>query len=303
MRDAAIQAIDIEKSFGQGSTRVAALDGLSIKVPLGGVYGILGRNGAGKSTLFRLCLGLIRPDKGRLFVLGRKPGNDEDLSDMLGSMIETPQFYNFLTASETLHMLGRLNGLRGKLDVEGLLERVGLISAAARKVHGFSVGMKQRLGIAVALLSRPQLLILDEPTSGMDPVGIQDVRALIRSLADEDGTTVVLASHQLDEVKNLCDRVAIIDQGRLVMEGEVSALLGPTTRLRLAVDPILPVLELLGERAERSGNAVLVSVPRDDTPQLLASLIARGTRIFEARWVADDLEHLFMRKTSRALRD
>jgi ABC-2 type transport system ATP-binding protein len=303
VRDAAIQAIEIEKSFGQGSSRVAALDGLSINVPLGGVYGILGRNGAGKSTLFRLCLGLVRPDKGSLFVLGRKPGNDEDLSGMLGSMIETPQFYNYLTASETLHMLNRLSGGRGKLDVDGLLERVGLTDAAARKVHGFSVGMKQRLGIAAALLSRPQLLILDEPTSGMDPIGIQEVRALIRSLADEEGTTVVLASHQLNEVKKLCDRVALIDQGRLVMEGEVSALLGSTARLRLAVDPIEPVLELLGERGERSGDAVIASMPRDETPQLLASLIDRGIKIFEARWISDDLEQLFMRETSRALHD
>ncbi|MFL6600963.1 MAG: ATP-binding cassette domain-containing protein [Steroidobacteraceae bacterium] len=290
-----IEALELNKRFGGGGKSVTALSRFSIRVPQGGVYGILGPNGAGKSTLFRIALGLVRPDGGTVRVLERQPGADSNLCWEVGAMIETPHFFNYLTAEQTLRMLAQLRGTRFAFPPRSLLTRVGLAEAADRKVHAFSVGMKQRLGIASALISRPRLVILDEPTSGMDPIGIQELRHLIRELSAQDGITVVLASHQLDEVSRLCDRIAIMDQGRLQAEGPVAALLKGRERLRLTVQPIGHALALLNERAERDGDAVLVAIDRNDVPLLIASLVNAGTQVFEARWVKPSLEDVFLR--------
>jgi ABC-2 type transport system ATP-binding protein len=177
------------------------------------------------------------------------------------------------------------------------LERVGLTEAADRKVRGFSVGMLQRLGVAAALLSKPELIILDEPTSGMDPPGIQEMRALIRSLADHDGVTVVLASHQLLEVQRVCDRVAIMNKGRLVREGAVSELTAVGERLRLMAGPVDKVLAVLGARGVRDGEAVLADVSRAEGPALIRGLVEQGVDIHEARWVGTDLESIFVTET------
>lgn len=289
-----IETEDLDKRFAGGRKSVAALNRFSIRVPQGGVYGILGQNGAGKSTLFRIALGLVRPDAGTVRVLDRQPGAASNLYEV-GAMIETPHFFNFLTARQTLQMLAQLRGTRFAFQPESLLARVGLANAADRKVHGFSVGMKQRLGIACALISRPRLVILDEPTSGMDPIGIQEIRHLIRELAAKDGVTVVLASHQLEEVSKLCDRVAIMHQGSLRAEGQVATLLNGRERLRLIVQPIEHALALLNERAERDGDAVLAAIDRDDAPLLISSLVNTGTRVFEARWIKQSLEDVFLR--------
>jgi len=289
-----IETEDLDKRFAGGRKSVAALNRFSIRVPQGGVYGILGQNGAGKSTLFRIALGLVRPDTGTVRVLDRQPAAASNLYEV-GAMIETPHFFNFLTARQTLQMLAQLRGTRFAFQPESLLARVGLANAADRKVHGFSVGMKQRLGIACALISRPRLVILDEPTSGMDPIGIQEIRHLIRELAAKDGVTVVLASHQLEEVSKLCDRVAIMHQGSLRAEGQVASLLNGRERLRLIVQPIEHALALLNERAERDGDAVLAAIDRDDAPLLISSLVNTGTRVFEARWIKQSLEDVFLR--------
>jgi ABC-2 type transport system ATP-binding protein len=291
----AIETVELNKRFVGGSKSVAALSRFSIRVPQGGVYGILGQNGAGKSTLFRIALGLVRPDGGTVRVLDRQPGADSNLCWEVGATIETPHFFNFLTAEQTLHMLAQLRGTRFAIPPKSLLARVGLAQAADRKVHGFSVGMKQRLGIAAALISRPRLVILDEPTSGMDPIGIQEIRHLIRELSDKDGVTVVLASHQLEEVSRLCDRVAIMHQGSLRAEGMVATLLKGQQRLRLIVEPIEHALALLNERAERDGDAVLAAVDREDAPLLISSLVNAGTKVFEARWIKPSLEDVFLR--------
>ena len=292
-----IETEDLDKRFAGGRKSVAALNRFSIRVPQGGVYGILGQNGAGKSTLFRIALGLVRPDTGTVRVLDRQPAAASNLYEV-GAMIETPHFFNFLTARQTLQMLAQLRGTRFAFQPESLLARVGLANAADRKVHGFSVGMKQRLGIACALISRPRLVILDEPTSGMDPIGIQEIRHLIRELSAKDGVTVVLASHQLEEVSKLCDRVAIMHQGSLRAEGQVATLLNGRERLRLIVQPIEHALALLNERAERDGDAVLAAIDRDDAPLLISSLVNTGTRVFEARWIKQNLEDVFLRYVS-----
>jgi ABC-2 type transport system ATP-binding protein len=288
-----IQTRGLTKTYGA----VRALDGLDLIVPRGGVYGVLGPNGAGKSTLFRILLGLIRPTQGEVEILGGRPG-DPTAMRRVGSMIETPRFPPYMTARQVLVWLSLAHGEARSVEIDAWLDRVGLSAAANRKVRGFSVGMLQRLGVAAALMTRPDLVILDEPTSGMDPPGIQEMRALIRSLADNDGVTVILASHQLLEVQRVCDRVAIFNKGRLAAEGKVSELMaGAGERLRLSGTPLATIMGVLGERGTIEGDAVLATLPRAEAPALLRALIEKGVDIDEARWVGGDLESVFMAET------
>lgn len=291
---AVIETRGLSKHYGA----VRALDGLDLTIPRGGVYGVLGPNGAGKSTLFRILLGLIRPTDGSATVMGGPIGQIATMRRS-GSMIETPRFPPFLTARQVLGWLATAHGLNGDATrIDGWLDRVGLTEAANRKVRGFSVGMMQRLGVAAALMTEPELVILDEPTSGMDPPGIQEMRQLIRSLAVDDGLTVVLASHQLLEVQRVCDRVAILNKGRLVLEGAVGELTGSGERLRLSLRPQAVALDLLGQKGTAEGtDAVMAAVTRAEAPALLKALIERGVEVEEARWVGTDLESIFFTET------
>ena len=287
-----IETQGLTKTYGS----VKALDGLSLSIPRGGVYGVLGPNGAGKSTLFRTLLGLIRPTEGTATIMGG-PIGDVTAMRRMGSMIETPRFPPYLTARQVLQWLGHAHGGVPDADIRRWLVRVGLTEAADRKVRGFSVGMLQRLGVAAALMTKPDLVILDEPTSGMDPPGIQEMRALIRSLADNEGVTIILASHQLQEVQRVCDRVAIFNRGKVVAEGRVSELTASGERLRLSATPLARVMAVLGERGSLDGDAVLASVPRSEAPSLTRALVEGGIEIDEARWVGADLESVFMTET------
>jgi ABC-2 type transport system ATP-binding protein len=176
-------------------------------------------------------------------------------------------------------------------DVDGWLGRVGIAEAADRRTKGFSVGMKQRLGIAAALITRPEAVILDEPTSGMDPTGIREIRDLIRELADRDGVTVILASHQLDEVQKVCNQVAFLAKGRLTAIED----LGKTReQLRILATPQAAVLEILGKRGTADGEAVLAAITRTEAPDLIRALAGRGVDVVEARWVGGDLERAYL---------
>ena len=293
--DTVIEVRGLTKTYGT----VKALDGLDLSIPRGGVYGVLGPNGAGKSTLFRTLLGLVRPTEGDATVMGGRMGDPRAMRRM-GSMIETPRFPPFLTARQVLEWLGRAHGGVTKTDIDAWLDRVGLSEAADRRVRGFSVGMMQRLGVAAALMTRPDLVILDEPTSGMDPPGIQEMRALIRDLADRDGVTVVLASHQLQEVQRVCDRVAILNRGRVVAEGLVSELTASGGRLRLTATPLAKAMAVLGDRGALDGDAVLAAIERAEAPALIRDLVKAGVDIEEARWIGMDLETVFMSETGWA---
>ncbi len=290
--ESVIDVSGLTKTYGS----VRALDGLTLSIPRGGVYGVLGPNGAGKSTLFRILLGLIRPTDGAATVLGGAVGDVAAMRRM-GSMIETPRFPPFLTARQVLQWLAQAHGMGSTAEIDHWISRVGLGEARDRKVRGFSVGMMQRLGVAAALMTRPDLVILDEPTSGMDPPGIQEMRALIRSLADDDGVTVVLASHQLLEVQRVCDRVAILNRGKLVREGAVSELTSDGERLRLHVGSVEQALAVLGAKAAASGQAVLVEASRADGPGVIRALVQAGVDIHEARWIGADLESVFFTET------
>ncbi len=285
----ALQAIGLSKTFGTGAGGVKALDEFSLEIPRGGVFGVLGPNGAGKSTLFRLALGLIRPTSGEVRLL-EQPAGDSRALRRIGAMIETPRFHPYLTARETLAMLAMQSGVASP-DIDGWLSRVGIAEAANRKTKGFSVGMKQRLGIAAALISRPEAVILDEPTSGMDPSGILEIRALIRELANRDGVTVILASHQLDEVQKVCNRVAFLGKGKLTA---IEDLGQAKEQLRLLATPQAAVLDILGKRGSADGEAVLAAITRAEAPDLIRALAGWGVDVVEARWVGGDLERAYL---------
>lgn len=290
--NAVISIDNLTKTFGE----VRALNGLSLEIPKGGVYGILGPNGAGKSTLFRVLLGLIEPTTGHAEIMGYPIGHTPTLRQ-IGSMIETPRYPAFMSARDCLLWLATAHGQAREVDIDYWLDRVGLTEAAHRKVRGYSVGMMQRLGIAAALMTRPDLVILDEPTSGMDPPGIVEIRGLIRDLVETDGVTVIVASHQLLEVQRMCDRVAILNRGRLAAEGSVAELSQSSAHLRLTASPLAKVMDIVGEAGEISGDAILVNIRREDTAGLIRHLVMEGIDVMEAQWVGADLEAIFIAET------
>ncbi|MGX1128845.1 ABC-type multidrug transport system ATPase subunit [Streptomyces glaucescens] len=207
---------DLHKHYGAHR----ALDGVDLTVATGEVYGLLGPNGAGKTTLMKALLGLQRPTAGTIEILGRPVGRDS-LAEV-GALIEVPGLWPQLTADETLRIHARLRGVPFEW-IDPALELVGMTGARQRKVRTYSLGMRWRLGIAVALLARPRLIVLDEPTNGLDPVGIREMRGIIRSLAEQQ-VAVLIASHQLAEVAQVCDRVQVLVAGRTRYEGSVDGL-------------------------------------------------------------------------------
>jgi len=218
---------------------VLAVDHVDLEVRTGDVYGFLGPNGAGKTTTLRMTLGLIAPTEGAVELFGREPLREGARAlEGVAGFVEAPRFYPYLSARKNLELLAALDGTGARERIEEVLQIVELAPRAAHRVRGYSHGMRQRLGIAAALLRRPRLLILDEPATGLDPAGMRDMRLLIRRLAGE-GITVLLSSHQLPEVQELCDRVAIVDSGRVVYEGALSDLRrqgGAGYRLRTSDD-------------------------------------------------------------------
>src|SRR5258708_1316477 len=223
---APIQLYGLTKRFGLGGSGRMALDGLTLRVEAGQVYGFLGPNGAGKTTTIRIMLDLVRPTGGTALLYGTNPRRDRSVLRRVGALVEDAAFYPHLTGRGNLELLRRMNGHPSRpMDLDSVLERVGLLDEAERRFGAYSTGLKQRLGLAAALLHNPDLLILDEPTNGLDPVGLVAMRSLIRDLVERDGKTIFLSSHQLGEVEHLCDRVAIINRGRLVREGTIADLL------------------------------------------------------------------------------
>ncbi|GAC1439652.1 MAG: ABC transporter ATP-binding protein [Solirubrobacteraceae bacterium] len=208
------------KRYGE----LVAVDGIALNVQRGDVYGYLGPNGAGKTTALRMMLGLIRPDEGHVELFGRDPLVDGARAlDGVAGFVESPRFYPYMTGRRNLDLLASFDGDGAATRIDAALDTVELSARAGDRVGGYSHGMRQRLGIAAALLREPRLLLLDEPATGLDPAGMRDMRTLIRRLAGE-GITVMLSSHQLAEVEELCNRVAIVRTGRIVYEGALEEL-------------------------------------------------------------------------------
>ena len=232
---AAIETRGLTKRFGS----ILALDRLDLAVPRGSIFGLLGPNGAGKTTTIRILAGLARPTAGSALVAGVPVGlGQPELRRRLGYLDQDPRFYSWMKGRELLELVGRLHGLGGaelRSHVAGMLERTGLVSAADRRIGGYSGGMRQRLGIAQALVHAPELLILDEPVSSLDPEGRRDLLELVAGLRGE--ATVVFSTHVLADVERICDRVAILDRGRRVTEGPLEELLAAHARPIYNLDP------------------------------------------------------------------
>jgi ABC-2 type transport system ATP-binding protein len=215
-----VEARGATKWFGA----TTALDGVDMTVPPGVVHGLLGPNGAGKTTLLAALFGLVLPDEGTLRLFGRTRGEaGPSWLDGVGGFVETPRFYPYLTGRQNLAVLARLDGADAAVLIDQAIESAGLSGARRQKVRGYSLGMRQRLGLAAAMLRRPRLLILDEPANGMDPAGIRDLRAALRRLA-ADGVTVLLSSHDMAQVEEICDSVTVLQHGRVVFAGGLSAM-------------------------------------------------------------------------------
>ncbi len=285
---------------------VLAVDHIDLNVQTGDVYGFLGPNGAGKTTTLRMALGLITPSEGSVELFGRDPLRQGARAlESVAGFVEAPRFYPYMSARKNLELLAALDGGGARERIDEVLALVELTPRAKHRVGGYSHGMRQRLGIAAALLRRPRLLILDEPATGLDPGGMRDMRLLIRRLAGE-GITVLLSSHQLPEVQELCDRVAIVDSGRVVYEGALADLRrqgGAGYRLRTTDDALaLPILsEQPGVEHAAGGEHGLGFQADERTVGELSLALARaGVGILALTPELATLEDLFFRLTEGA---
>jgi len=292
----AIATSGLCKTYG---SRVALHD-LTLTVPAGEVFGFLGPNGAGKTTAMKILLGLVRPSGGQALVFGRPPA-EPAARRRIGYLPEHFRFQEWATGAELLDFHGRLAGLGAgerAARIPELLERVGLEGRGGERVRRYSKGMTQRLGLALAILHRPDLVLLDEPTSALDPVGRREVRELVRELAAA-GVTVFLNSHLLTEVEAVCDRVAIVSQGRVVASGPLDDLAGAVTQLRVLLDrvdrAVLALLEGHGQVTRVEGTAVTLDVDTLDlAPDLARELVGAGYRLYGLVPVQRSLEDIFV---------
>jgi ABC-2 type transport system ATP-binding protein len=291
-----VEARDLTKRYSGG---VLAVQGLDLTVRRGEVYGFLGPNGAGKTTTLRMLAGLIQPTSGHAIVAGGRPGSPPSLSD-LGAMIEAPAFWPYLSGRDNLRLLARYCRVPDR-RVGPVLEEVALTDRAHRAVGTYSTGMKQRLGVAAALLKDPALLILDEPTSGLDPQGIADFRELITRIGQGE-RTVLLSSHLLSEVEQICTRVGVISKGRMVAEGTIEEIRGGV-QLIVRAEPADRARALLAgavgaDRVDvRADGAFSLRINPDQAGVVNQHLVMSGLTVTEFRTAERSLEEVFMELT------
>jgi ABC-2 type transport system ATP-binding protein len=286
-----------------------AVNGVDLRIPRGCAFGYLGPNGAGKTTLIRVLLGLTRADAGTMSLLGHSvPAHRDRALARVGAIVDEPRFHAHLTGRQNLQVLAaaREPAARGRIDAS--LERVGMLQRADDRVSKYSMGMRQRLGVAACLIGDPELLILDEPMNGLDPAGMHDMRDMIRSLVAE-GRTVVLSSHLLDEVQRTCDAVAIVDRGNVIRQGPIDELLAGTS-LQVQVECSEPDLARslltrtgLATTVDVEAGGVAVTLPagttRDVIAELARVLVSSGIALYRLQPVQASLESWFLQVTSR----
>lgn len=297
----ALQTRSLTKRFA----RHIAVDDVSMAVPTQAIFGFLGANGAGKTTTLRLALGVLRADSGWVELFGRRVGRDT--LPRVGALIENPSLYPHLTGRENLDITRRLLGLDlGEID--RVLAIVDLASAGRQRVGGYSLGMRQRLAIARALLGRPELLILDEPTNGLDPEGIVDMRSLIRRLPAADGATLIVSSHHLAEIEQVATHVGLIHRGQLLLEQPLDALLGQQTAVEIATDDLVASAELLDRAGyavayDPSGKLLLVTASPDQptaSAPIAALLVGERQVLHHLALRRPTLEHAYHRAIAAA---
>jgi ABC-2 type transport system ATP-binding protein len=294
----AIEAMGLSKHFGHH----CAVDTLDLAIHQGSIFGFLGPNGAGKTTTIRMLLGLIRPTSGAGRILGHDIMHERAaILPSIGAIVESPAFYPYLSGRDNLRALARTVGNEDLLRINAVLEQVGLFDRARDKVRTYSLGMKQRLAIAAALLNNPKIIFLDEPTNGLDPAGTVEIRELISQLG-ASGHTIFISSHLLHEVEQICTEVAIINHGKLVTQGRVTGLLKQDTFLLVEAEPLAIVQEIserFGVSIEVVGpRSVKVALPAERTPELMASLVSAGARVYQISPQHSSLEQLFLELTS-----
>ncbi len=294
--DMVIQTEGLTKRFGN----ITAVDNLSMEVRRGRIYGLLGPNGSGKTTTMGMLLGVLRPTAGSFRLFGSSNRHEESLR-RVGAIIESPAFYPYMSGRKNLEYFRFISGRGSSDDVDDLLEKVGLADRGGDLFRTYSLGMKQRLGIGYALLGDPEIVCLDEPTNGLDPEGMIQVRELIRSLGDGN-RTVLLSSHLLHEVEQVCDSVTIISKGRLVVQGDVAELVrsarGEQVRVRTTDDThareILSGLEWVGDVGTAQDGALLVAAPVERSGELTAALSHSEVYVTEMAPVQTSLEEYFL---------
>ncbi len=288
-----LETTQLTKAFG----RKLAVDHVDMHIPQGEIYGFIGMNGAGKTTLMRMILGLALPTSGSFRLFGGAP----DSGRRIGSLVENPGFYKNCTARENLIRFSLLYGADPR-EADRILQQIGLIGAADRKAGRFSLGMKQRLGIGIALIGHPAFIVLDEPVNGLDPAGIMEVRTLIQRLNREEGTTFLISSHLLDELGKIATRFGIINQGKLVEEVSMNDLKRYThDRIRFVVDEPEKAVQVLSalveaDRIERKDFAVLVRTDSRQTSELNRALVMAGVNVTAIGHQSDGLEGYFLER-------
>jgi ABC-2 type transport system ATP-binding protein len=293
--DLAIETRGLTKRYGDA---IVAVDDLALRVRRGELYGFLGPNGAGKTTTLRMLLGLVRPTSGQAAVLGAAPGSPEGL-ERIGALVETPAFYPYLSGRDNLRVLALHAGV-GEDRVEAVLAEVRLSDRADDRSATYSLGMKQRLGVAAALLKDPELLILDEPTNGLDPAGMAEMREFMRSLG-EGGRTLVLSSHLMGEIEQVCDRVGVIRDGSLVAEGTVEELRG-RAGLRVRAEPLSEAARVVGalpavDEVTSVDGVLDVAVDTAQAPAINRALVEADIAVSELYRQKASLEDVFLELT------
>ena len=301
----AIETSGLTKRFGERT----AVDGVELIVPRGSAFGFLGPNGAGKTTTIRMLLGLTRASAGQMRMLGHPvPAERATVLQRVGAIVEDPHFHPYLSGRENLRIVAAVRGPDAAQRIDPALARVGLSERAGERVKRYSQGMRQRLGVARCLLADPLLLILDEPTNGLDPGGIQEFREMIRAMVEQEGRTVFLSSHLLDEVEKICDAAAIVDRGKIVTQGPIAELAGGGEHheLILGVDDAelalsaLHASELVREaRRSDDGLRVVLSGDPHTAAQMNAMLVHAGVAVTRLEPVRQSLEQRFLEITSR----
>jgi len=279
------------------------VDHLSFSVERGDIFGFLGQNGAGKSTVIRMMLGLVRPTEGRILMLGHDM-TKHPLKALarIGAIVESPAFYDNFSGFDNLRVFAAMSGGASRHRIEETLNLVDLLDRAHDPVRTYSHGMRQRLGIAQALLPHPEFIILDEPTDGLDPQGIREIRLLLPRLRDELGLTIMLSSHLLQEVERVCNAVAIIDAGRVLYQGAIRHLVSEAKLIKLTVEPLEKAYELLNREprfsVQRNGSQSLyIKLQNECVPEVNALLVGNDIRVMELTLQRATLEDVFMQLT------
>ncbi|MBC2328914.1 ABC transporter ATP-binding protein [Listeria swaminathanii] len=295
MTERALQVTNLHKKIRKREI----IKGISFEVMPGEVFGFLGPNGAGKTTTIRMIVGLIKPTSGTILIGGKDiRKNFTEAMRGLGSIVENPEFYSFLTGQENLAYFARMDSSIKKERIQEVTELVGLEKRINDRVSTYSLGMRQRLGIAQALLSNPKLLILDEPTNGLDPSGIHEMRDFIRALARNEGISVLVSSHLLSEIELLCDRVAIMTDGTIIKTDQVAHLLSSRAQLRWRVTPIEQAKAFLESVTEvEVDGEYLVTAMNDESAEWNEHLVAKGVKVHEIDKRKPSLEDLFLELT------